>query len=287
MPVVAHHDREITVRKVITEKRVPSTRTRRVKSTERVITVRKLKAYKRVPSTRTRRVKSTERVITVHKLKAYKRVPIINSNSPIKGGPKVEVPKDDRDRIDEISRDDVYTQEISSGLLDFSHTPSWLVYKKSSIVNRVVGKRCIKRILKFSGLVKKYRCVRYTKGQHMKMCVQYKIQDGKRRCIKKAVLYRIRHCQKWNKKSLCKKYMHVSTDLRCSTRAKLGGKKVCLKYRVRVPRIYCQHYRMINDKRVCARTGVFYPTKSGKLVCTKRAKSMVVVSAKSVISSAS
>lgn len=131
--------------------------------------------------------------------------------------------------------------------------------------------------------MKKYRCVSYRGGKKIRKCVLYKIRGGKRICVKKAMLFRIRYCRKWNKKSKCQKYMHVSTDLRCAVRVKIGRKNVCKKYKIQTPRIYCQHYRMIKGKRVCARTGVFYGAKTKKLVCTKRAKLVKVLRAKTMI----
>lgn len=77
--------------------------------------------------------------------------------------------------------------------------------------------------------------------------------------------------------------MHIFTDLRCVAHVKFEGKRVCQKYKIHAPRVYCKHYRMVNQKRVCAETGVFYNAKSRKLICTKRAKSMKVLSAKTVI----
>lgn len=72
--------------------------------------------------------------------------------------------------------------------------------------------------------------------------------------------------------------------MKCRARAILNGRTVCTKYKVQIPRIYCKQYRIVgrNNRRVCAKTAVYYKKKNSKLRCVRRTRVIKVRSAQSV-----
>jgi hypothetical protein len=146
----------------------------------------------------------------------------------------------------------------------------------------VVKKVCVQRVYKFSKTEKKFRCVSYKSGEKKTICVKYDIKSGKRVCVKRGTMFKVQYCKKWNKKSICKKHFKISTSRECVSKSNIDGKTVCLKYRIRVPRFFCEHYRMVKGKRVCATSSVYYG-KNTQFICLKRANQVKIVSAETLI----
>ena len=156
-------------------------------------------------------------------------------------------------------------------MTDFSDHPAWVSYQKAHTVTRVVRRICAKRVYKYSKVVRKYRCVKTGLVAPVKKCVKYELMIMKPRsrlvCKDRKKIVGLRYCSKWNKSSICKKHVIAYPKLKCIHKKRVGRRYVCDVKKIVKPTVFCKHYDIVNNKRLCRKTSVYFGHHSGKLVC--------------------